>query len=475
MFSSPYYDHRCLHYFMLTFTHHMCSTTYRAREKGVATYTERPRSWHASKHSSIDNELSTTSSSSSSSANTNKLQQHHHRAMRSPSGYPPLLMQQHQNNSKQQRRTSKGWVESGDLKSVYTVGSRDSLLSTGSNNSMNASRLSLASSGLSSERMSTSRNSLDNLCDVQHHQQGKHRNVTHPSLMKVSSGGIVTKNKSMFEQLSQKQTSRQTYRGSHDSLDKISQQQDTHAAVAPVRHASSSSSTSSRRHYSPTSPHADATGNNNIAPSSRSSSTTSTMEYKYCDAKIVKTSTLERRKHSRSAPEPPARDSSVETYKQLNKNRLSTGPQQLPLSPKVSLRCGSFRAYAVLRSAAAVVAPPIASPSVSAPAVACDRITFCLTFKHVHGDRVCKLSVVCTVADPWLLLSCVRARARTCMPPPFRAAILKLVESHNCFTGFVSSAVVPAPLLVTLLLGTSGNGSGESLPAPLMFSLQFFI
>ena len=256
---------------------------FRKRETNLLS-SERPRSWHASKHTEAELNPSLGQIT-----------------MRSPYNPNPLAS----------KRRSKGWLESGDLQSTYT--SRDSLLS--SNTSI--SRLSLSSSGLSSERMSASRSSLENLDNVSltsSQQRSSHRTNRNS---RINTAGIVTKNKSMFEQLCQQGNFRQ-HRGSQDQLDKIDISHRRHQSnIEDDVTSTRANGYIARKTYSPTSSTVKTSG-------SEIESRRSGTEYKYADAKIVKTSTLERRQPSTTSPDPPVRDSSIERYKMRIKSRSTS-------------------------------------------------------------------------------------------------------------------------------------------------------
>lgn len=229
----------------------------------------------------------------------------------------------------QVRRRSKGWCESGDLKSVYrgdVNGSKDSLISGGSHRS---TRLSVSSSR-SSGTLSSSRGSLENLVDNASYPQiilNNNRTKHSPS---KPHPGIVNQAKSIFEKLSHEPNAmspspdahHQYSRGSREDLEKMSRVRRTPSDDADRYSARDTSrspfyqsgSNSRRSSFSP--PPMDKNAN---VPSSwrtgaygggaEENNNNRDAKYKFSDAKIVKTN-LDVRRQEPKVSDPPLRDSS---------------------------------------------------------------------------------------------------------------------------------------------------------------------
>lgn len=234
------------------------------------------------------------------------------------------------------RRRSKGWTESGELKSVYKPevnGSRDSLISADSHRSYRSGRLSVSSSK-SSGTMSSSRGSLENLLDgsvasryggLESHPQpmltNKYKTSSHPQ------AGIVSQQKNMFERLSHESSADVGHLNrSRDDMDRVgwTRHQSSSSAVEK-RHRESEKAPHSNDHFSPAASRAN---DKSVARSSdgwqydeeqespnnrlkAELSPTLSSGVKYSDAKIVKASFDSYRKSShQNIPEPPQRDRS---------------------------------------------------------------------------------------------------------------------------------------------------------------------
>merc|ERR1719376_1569573 len=170
-------------------------------------------------------------------------------------------------------------MESGDL--VYT-GSRDSLLSNHNSAVSTSSKMSTNSSVLSSERISSSRGSLENLLD-------KRR----------SGGGFVNKKKNIFEELCNKQN----FRNSQESLTEY-KKSSPKAKDAPLKIHLGSRNSPDLRSPEIKSPDIKSPDLKSPDPPVRASSRK--FKFKY------------------GSPDPPMRDSSVDKYK-YHQNRLSSG------------------------------------------------------------------------------------------------------------------------------------------------------
>ncbi|XP_076799365.1 uncharacterized protein LOC143473207 isoform X4 [Clavelina lepadiformis] len=320
----------------------------KARDRGHPV--ERPRSWHASKHPDFDTSLQERNMRSPVTAYPGSPASHHRLFQ------PPL---------NQNRRRSKGWQESGDLKSTFKGdinGSKDSLISGGSQQSYRSGRLSVSSSR-SSGTMSSSRGSLDNLVDNNYRYSGdmsSYPQITSSSKQKLSSPykpqpGIVSQQKNIFEKLSQTSSasgeSHQYSRGSREDLDRLSRvrripsddsDREKPCQQLPYGRDSSkspyhSTANSRRSSFSPplVSVHLrnrsrDSDSDQSIfnkresqqdnrtyeeripSPSDVPPKRTSGTNLRFRDAKIIKTNldTSRGRLPSSEVPEPPARDSS---------------------------------------------------------------------------------------------------------------------------------------------------------------------
>jgi len=275
--------------------------------------------------------------------------------MRSPGGlYPGSPASQaryhhHQQLLQGKQRRSKGWTDSGDLKSAYhgdVNGSKDSLISGGSQHSYRSNRLSVSSSR-SSGTMSSSRGSLDNLADSSTpyrtgpdgYSQIYMSNSNKQKLASPSKpfAGIVNQNKHIFERLSHEPGSgatgdnhRQYTRGSREDLEKISRVRRTPSDDAdrpPGRENSRSPPyqivpNSDRSSLSP--PLAKPGSSNRTQEGNGGDS----HHYKLSSANIVK-SNLEGRRHDPRVPDPPLRDSSsVQAVKNYH-TRSSSGNSQV--------------------------------------------------------------------------------------------------------------------------------------------------
>ena len=229
------------------------------------------------------------------------------------------------------RRRSKGWFESGDLKSTYRPevnGSRDSVISGDSHRSYRSGRLSVSSSR-SSGTISSSRGSLDNLLDgglaprgnLESHPQQivltKHKQNTSAQ----PQSGIVSQQKNMFERLSHESVL-DSNKGSREDLDRIGrichtpldevekdkrsrdgQRSTTQFSFSPPTLSKFSTKQPARKKSRDLeNRHLDSQENNKsrISPTASSS-------VKYSDAKIVKPTMLD---PHRNVPEPPQRDAS---------------------------------------------------------------------------------------------------------------------------------------------------------------------
>ena len=173
------------------------SFIFRARDKGITR--ERPRSWHVSKSLDIEPSYSRAE------------------IMRSPeSGYAGnYASRSHHEAMQPSVRRSRGWHESGDLKSVYkpeVTEPKESIYSGSSQRSHRDARLSVSSSK-SSGTMSSSRGSMENLVEGGCPQ--KNDVQSYPQIILSSStkykqnspsqphAGIVSQQRNMFERLCQ--------------------------------------------------------------------------------------------------------------------------------------------------------------------------------------------------------------------------------------------------------------------------------
>jgi len=164
------------------------------------------------------------------------------------------------------RRRSKGWFESGDLKSTIRPdvnGSRDSIISGDSHRSYRSGRLSVSSSR-SSGTMSSSRGSLDNLLD--NGGSGPRPNLeSHPQPIVLSSSsskykqspshpqsGIVSQKMNLFERLSHDPSNLDSNRGSREDLDRIQRLRQNAAEIAENerRHRENTRSPLQQSHFS---------------------------------------------------------------------------------------------------------------------------------------------------------------------------------------------------------------------------------
>ena len=304
--------------------YHHNANCFRARDRGFPT--ERPRSWHASKHTDPGYLGEETT-------------------MRSPgSGYlaaptqAPRYHSQHPHPAP--RRRSKGWCESGDLKSTIRPevnGSRDSVISADSHRSYRSGRLSVSSSR-SSGTMSSSRGSLDNLLDnnspalrpnLESHPQPvvlsskpKHPPSPHPQ------SGIVSQKMNLFERLSQDTSSNvDSSRGSREDLDRIHRLRQNTAEIAESdkRHRENTGSPPQQSHYCLSPPPASrSSGKQSSRKMSLEEHVTKqdnnqtmrvsppvTSGVTFSDAKIVKTTSFDPyRNPQQNVPAPPQRDES---------------------------------------------------------------------------------------------------------------------------------------------------------------------
>ena len=238
------------------------------------------------------------------------------------------------------RRRSKGWIESGDLKSTYKPevnGSRDSLISADSHRSYRSGRLSVSSSK-SSGTMSSSRGSLENLLDTNNSSRYgglesnpqpvltskyKHNAPHHPQ------AGIVSQQKNIFERLSHESSADVGHLNrSRDDLDRVGWVRQQSSAASDleklVRENDKIPPPSSLLSPSASQPSEKliARRNDNLQHEQETSeghcnklkvelSPTVSSALKYSDAKIVKTTFDHYRKSPHSnVPEPPQRDRS---------------------------------------------------------------------------------------------------------------------------------------------------------------------
>ncbi|XP_078494982.1 uncharacterized protein LOC100184762 [Ciona intestinalis] len=255
--------------------------TRKARDRGVPT--ERPRSWHASKHPDDTTYI------------------HDDRKnMRSP-GYPgsPASQPRYHLLSQPQRR-SKGWYESGDLKSAIrgdVNGSKDSLISEHSQHSYRSGRLSVSSSR-SSGTMSSSRGSLDNLDKPHRPEIGSNRATSKRKSPSKPVAGLVTQQKNVFEKLSHHPPYEDGVRSADPGRSSLARK-----SPFPENEPTSRYSRGEKGDETLTSPPHPRSGVDELEMENLP-------EFKYCDAKIVKTN------HTRDVPDPPARDiSSVQAMK----------------------------------------------------------------------------------------------------------------------------------------------------------------
>ena len=233
------------------------------------------------------------------------------------------------------QRSSKGWFESGELKSVYkpeVTASRDSIISGDSHRSYRSGRSSSRSSGT----MSSSRDSLENLLEG----GGQRSLECHPQPMlrskyRSAQQGIVSQQKHMFERLSHDASPN----GAHNKSIEDSSNRSRHLAAdeAEKRHRESRKSpshtasgqlelTPSRKNSNrERAPVKDAARQDSLNMRNESIHAPPT-SIKYSDAKIVKTTAFDLHKNasSRGVPEPPQRDrSSAIAVKNLSSRGVS--------------------------------------------------------------------------------------------------------------------------------------------------------
>nr|XP_018671492.1 protein Shroom3 isoform X2 [Ciona intestinalis] len=276
----------------------------KARDRGVPT--ERPRSWHASKH-----------------PDDTTYMHDDRKNMRSP-GYPgsPASQPRFHLLSQPQRR-SKGWYESGDLKSAIrgdVNGSKDSLISEHSQHSYRSGRLSVSSSR-SSGTMSSSRGSLDNLDKPHRADIGSNRATSKRKSPSKPVAGIVTQQKNVFEKLSHHPPYEEGGRVPDAGRSSL-------ARKSPFHDNEPRYSRGEKGDETLTSPPHARSGGEGLEMENLP-------EFKYCDAKIVKTN------HTRDVPDPPARDiSSVQAMKNYHarshvmQDDQHTSTHNLPSSEK---------------------------------------------------------------------------------------------------------------------------------------------
>ena len=262
--------------------------------------------------------------------------------MRSPgsgclAGPTPAPRYYQQHHVPPQRR-SKGWCESGDLKSTYRPevnGSRDSVISADSHrSSYRSGRLSVSSSR-SSGTMSSSRGSLDNLLDnpatrpnLENYPQpvvlsSKHKQSApshHPQ------SGIVSQKMNIFERLSHDSALNIDSKGSREDLDRVHRFRQTPDDVEKEkRYRENPKSPPQQSHFSFSPPtvskfsekplmHKKSREELVTKPETNQKarvSPTVGSGITYSDAKIVKTTSFDPYRNSPQAvPEPPQRDKS---------------------------------------------------------------------------------------------------------------------------------------------------------------------